>query len=348
MLAKGLVIAIVGASMAIGQNVFEPVTSRVQPADRKFATQLLENARGAYSLSRIGLAYDLQVSFVVDSGGATAFDGKWEMEDIFDPNQGLRWTAKAQAGYAITRISSKGMSWQSSTAAYIPLRLQEARAALFGAIPSGQWLSHDSLRTSQATFHGAQVTCILLSGRRVGANSSPRTWQETEECIDSNTGLLQLHSLVPGRYYSYDYSNAPQIGGHTFPRKITVIEGGKTVSEISVESLREIASPDPSLFTPSDEMRAKGRAIVMAEARKITRVERISGGASTPVAGAQPVCIFGLVAPWGELMEAHSLQPSDPNSEAALAAAQRLDFSHPVPPGSPPEQHFVFVIVSEK
>ena len=60
--------------------------------------------------------------------------GKWKMCSI--PRQGLRWTARSSAAYAITRISSQGMFYGEETASYVPLRLQEARAALFDPIPS--------------------------------------------------------------------------------------------------------------------------------------------------------------------------------------------------------------------
>jgi hypothetical protein len=56
------------------------------------------------------------------------------------------------------------------------------------------------------------------------------------------------------------------------------------------------------------------------------------------------VCVFGVVTPAGQLVEAHSLQPSDPNSQAALDAAKQMSFSQPSVPGDYPQQHFVFVI----
>ena len=58
----------------------------------------------------------------------------------------------------------------------------------------------------------------------------------------------------------------------------------------------------------------------------------------------RPVCVFGLVTPAGHLVEAHSLQPSDPNSEAAVKDAEAIDFSPTMRAGAPPQQHFVFVI----
>jgi hypothetical protein len=58
----------------------------------------------------------------------------------------------------------------------------------------------------------------------------------------------------------------------------------------------------------------------------------------------RPVCIFGLVGSTGQLVEAHSLQPSDPNSQAALEDAKGIDFAPTIAPGTAPRQHFVFVI----
>ena len=119
-------------------------------------------------------------------------------------------------------------------------------------------------------------------------------------------------------------------------------EAGKTVTEISVDSLTELPAADPSLFVPTEEMKARGRAITMAEAQKISVVSG-QGGAT-----AHAVCVFGVVTPSGQLAEAHSLQPSDPNSQAAVEAAKQMNFSFPPPLGPQPQQHFVFVIYSSR
>jgi len=228
------------------------------------------------------------------------------------------------------------MFYAAGTGGAIPLRLHEARAALFG--PMGK-VDRQLIRTSTATFHGAQLTCVLISNSGTAITATPgRRWEETEECIDPQSGLLQVHSQVPGRYYAYDYSNAPQLDGHVLPRKVTVTEAGKIVSAISVDSLQELSAADPALFVPTAEMQARGPAIAMAAAQKITRFAGPGAFAST-----SPVCVFGLVTPSGQLVEAHSLQPSHPNSPAAVEAAQRINFARPAPPGSRPQQHFVFV-----
>ncbi len=358
MVAKEMlwVFAAAGLSLtALGQNVrgiaplpgdpLEMVTGPTQvaatAASREAALQLLARARSNYALKSAGHAYDLKITFMVNSGGQTEYDGAWEMEDLFDPQQGLRWTAKAEAGYTMTQISSHGMLFGDGTSSTIPLRLQEARAALLDPIPSTANAGHGLIRVSTSAFNGAPVSCVLLSGLGNAATATPsRRWEETEDCIDPQSGLLQVHSQVPGRYYAYDYSNAPQLSGHVLPRKVTVTEAGKIVSEISVVSLTELPATDLSLFVPTAEMKERGRATAMAGAQKIV----IGGGPFRSAAEAQPVCVFGLVTPAGQLVEAHSLQPSDPHSQAAVEAAKRMNFSSRARLGAPPQQHFVFVI----
>lgn len=358
MISKGILGLIAGGGLSLasfGQNVvrmapipgdpLELVTGPIQvadtPASREAVRQLLARARNSYALQSAGHGYDLKVTFTVNSGGETAYDGAWEMEDIFDPQQGLRWTARAAAGYTTTRISSNDMFYEEGTASAIPLRLHEARAALFGPVPSSGNIDRDLIRTSTATFKGTQLTCILISGSGNAATATPgRRWEETEECIDPQSGLLRVHSQVPGRYYAYEYSNAAQADGYVFPQKVIVTEGGKTVSEISIESLTELPAADPSLFVPSAEMKARGPAVAMAGAIKMSR---FSGRPLTAGATVQPVCVFGLVTSVGQLVEAHSLQPSDPNSQAAVEAAKRMNFSTPPQRGARPQQHFVFV-----
>jgi hypothetical protein len=331
----------------IPSDPLELVTGQVHvvgtPARREAILQLLDRARNSYALRKAGRAYDLKVSFTVDSGGQTEYDGAWEMEDVFDPQQGLRWTAAGAGGYTTTQISSKKRFYEDGTANTIPLRLHEARAALFDPIPSSGNAARALIRTSSATFNGVQVTCVLLSASGSAATAMPgRAWEESEECIDPQSGLLQVQSQVPGRYYAYDYSNVPQLGGCRLPRKVTVTEAGKIVSAISVDSLKELSTADPSLFVPTGEMKGRGPAIAMAGAQKMS----LDSGPNLFSSGGtvRPVCVFGLVMPTGQLVEAHSLQPSDPNSQAAVEAAKRMNFLNPAPPGARPQQHFVFVI----
>jgi hypothetical protein len=313
------------------------------PAGRVAVGQLLARARDSYALRTAGHGYDVKVTFTVNSEGQTDYDGAWEMEDLFDSQLGLRWTAKAAAGFQATRISSHGTSYGEGTGSTIPLRLQEARAALFDPIPSDANIKRESIRTSAAAFNGAKLTCILLSGLATTPTEvAGRRWEETEECIDPQSGLLQIHSQVPGRYYAYDYTNAPRSGDHVLPRKVMVSEAGKIVSTISVESLAEIVGADPGLFVPTAGMKTVRGAIALGTAQKILTVSPQGPGTSDST--IHTVCVFGLVTASGQLVEAHSLQPSDPNSQAALEAVKRMTLTAPGTRRAQPEQHFVFVI----
>jgi len=343
--------------MAFGQNApkvapvprdpLELATSPIQAANtsasREAALQLLARARSSFALRSAGQGYDLKVSFTVDSHGETNYDGAWEMEDLFAPGQGHRWTATAASGYTTTGIATAGEIYGDGTASAVPLRLLEARGVLFDPIQSPAYADRGSIRTSTATFHGATVTCLSLSRSRNTANLAPgRDWEETEECIDPQSGLLQVHSEAPGRYAAYDYADAPQLGGHILPRSVTITEAGRTVSKISVESLLGMTTADRGLFVPTDAMKAKGPAVAMTSATKVSRIQ--GQGPFTSAVTLRPVCVFGMVTPTGHLVEAHALQPSDPNSQAAVEDAKKIDFSPQTPAGAPPRQHFVFVI----
>jgi hypothetical protein len=321
---------------ALGQNApniapvprdpLELATGQIQaadtPASRETALQLLGRARSSFALRSTAQAYDLKVSFTVDSLGETNYDGAWEMEDLFVPRQGHRWTATAASGYTTTSVATGGEIFGEGTSSAVPLRLLEARGVLFDPIQSPSYADRGSIRTSTATFRGATVTCLLLSRSRNTVNlAAGRDWEETEECIDPQSGLLQVHSEVPGRYAAYDYSNAPQFAGHTLPRTVTITEAGRIVSKISVESLQGVTGTDASLFVPTDTMKAKGPAVAMTSATKVSRVQ--GQGPFTSAMTLHPVCVFGIVTPTGHLVEAHALQPSDPNSQAAVEDAKK-------------------------
>lgn len=326
----------------VASDPLELAAGKIQSAEasnRKAALNLLARARGNYALRRPGLGYDLKVTFTTDSLGQTNYDGAWELEDLFLPGHGLHWTARATAGYSITGISTIGGLYNDGSDEDVPLRLEEARGILLHPLSSADYASRESIRTTTAPFQGTTVTCVLLStAKKLDPPTLGRAWEESEECIDPQTGFLMMHSEAPGRYVVYDYTNATPFHGQTLPRTVTVYEGGRVVSTLTVQKLEEVNEADQNLFLPTDRMRAKGRSVEMTAATKISRVHgHVASGMTI-----RPVCVFGLVTPTGQLVEAHSLQPSDPNSQAAVEDAKQINSS--APPGAPPRQHFVFVI----
>lgn len=322
------------------KDPLELVTSGAQIADaaesQKDAVPLLTRARSNEVIRNSNQGYDIKVSFTVTSGGQTEYDGDWEMEEIHIPRLGTRWTARTASGYSTTQISAGGLNYGEGTTT-MPLRLHEARAALFAA--AATTTDQSRIRTANATYNGLPVTCVLLAGSEsLPTPGGGRRWDETEECIDPKTGLLQVHSQVPGRYYAYDYTDAPPLGNRVVPRKITVTESGKTVVVIRVDSVTPLSDADPKLFEAGKEMKW---APISASAQKLFVYP--GQGAISPDAVIQPVCVFGLITPEGKLAEAHSMQAADPNSQAAVDYAKAMNYYGPTPGGGP-TQHFVFII----
>lgn len=313
----------------------------VETEERDSVLQLLARARGSYELRTAGVGYDVKITFKVNSGGRTEYDGAWQMEELFIPREQARWTASGAAGYSITQISSGNLHYADVAANTIPLRLHEVRGALFDPIPKNA--SRSFLRTSTATYNGKPVICVLLSssGRRSQVRAG-RRWEEIEDCIDPASGLLQVHSQAPGRYIAYDYADAPRLGDRMLPRQVIITEGGILVTEIHVDDLAEPSGADPNLFVPTEKMKELGPAVVMGDAQHIIVSPR--DGTVAADAALQPVCVFGLVAPSGKVVEAHSLQPSDPNSKIAIQMTKGMRFGEPTPLGTRPEQHFVFIM----
>jgi len=331
----------------IPRDALELATGRIQvadaAADRDVDLKLLTRARNSYALRNSRQPWDLTVHFTVDSLGQTNYDGEWEMEDVFAPGQGLHWTAKSAGGYTITGIIGANANYVEASTSAVPLRLQEARAMLYDPLPSVAYAKNGSIRTVTADFRGSTVVCVLLARSRNATNpAGERGWDESEDCIDPDSGLLQMHSEVPGRYVVYDYANSARLGSHVLPGTVTITEGGRVVSRISVTSLRADPAVDPGLFVPTNVMMASGPGVAMTAATKIARIQ--GAGPLAPGMTMRPVCVLGIVTPAGRLEEAHSLQPSDPNSEAAVQDAESIDFSPSIRPGSPPQQHFAFVI----
>lgn len=322
-----------------------PLQTANTPSRRRAAVELLTRARKTYALRAGGHGYDLEVSFTVHSTGQTLYDGTWTMEEIFVPHQGRRWTATSAAGFTTTQLFVGKNVYGKGTSGIIPYRLHQVRAALFGPIATPQYVNRDALRTTTSTLNGAPVTCLFLSRPGKGPSvPQGRRWDESEECIDPQTGLLLVHSLAPGTYDYYDYTNGPALGDRRLPRKVTIIEGDKTVVDVEVNSLTEPGSVDPGLFTPDQEMKAANQGLVLGQARKLVVFD--SPAPIAPASLIHPVCIAGVITPSGQFVEAHSLQPSDLNSDAALQFAQHMNFTaQPLVDGAPPQQHLGFVIV---
>lgn len=333
-----------------GQNQVAPVpsdplelaTGPVQVADspdkRAAILAFLERARQNDNLhAPVGAPFDLKVSFV--SSGQSLYNGPGEMEEVWMAPRTWRWTARL-GDYSQSRIYHNGVAYDTNAHAYLPLRLQMVRSAIFWPV-SGNFAGL-LIRTAAASWKGAPVTCALVSGTRSEVTTIPgRRWQEEEFCVDPKSGLLQTYSMAPGIYNVYDYSNAFQFHGSTIARQISIVENGSPVVQVQLEGLQDAGPLDPASFTPTAEMHGPGVVI-----RGPFRFAQSVANAQVTSGTIQPVIVHALLDVTGKVLEAESLQVADTSlSEAALQLVRTNNYGPPTLRAEMPVQREVFINV---
>jgi hypothetical protein len=335
---------------SFGQDQLAPVpsdplelaTGPVQIADtpdkRAAILALLERARQNDNLhAPAGSPFDLKVSFV--SSGQTSYAGPGEMEEVWVTPGTWRWTARL-GDYSQSRIYYHGSAYDTNAHAYLPLRLQMVRSAIFWPV-SGNFADM-LIRTAVASWKGAPVTCALISGTRSEVTAAPgRRWQEEEFCVDPKSGLLQTYSVAPGIYNVYDYSNAFQFHGSVIARQISIVENGNPVVQMQLESLLDAGAVDSASFTPTAEMQGPGVVI-----RGPLRFPQFVPNAQTTAGTIQPVIVHAVLDITGKVLEAESLDIANASlSEAALQLVKSGNYGPPATRGLTPVQREVFINV---
>lgn len=318
----------------------------VQDAEQRLAaTSLLTKAR---ELSNVrAQPYQMKTSFT--SSGGLPSDGSWTLEDISPSRKIYRWTAQGPNYSAVNlyTASTQGMLYTSQPGASIPLRLAQVRAAIFFVYPIIG--PQASLRTASGYLDGAPQHCVLTAFAFGGQSfSGGRSWQESEYCVDSNTGLLTIYSPVPGLYVHYDYSAAIHFHGKIIPGAFSVTEAGRTVIQAKTESVNDPVDPDSALFN-SAGLSPSGVGREMTPPNRSRSLIPLNGNFQQAASIANPliqvVILHGTVAPDGQLSEVEVLASSDPslNQTARDRAQQR----NPMPfarsqPGATPQSHEMF------
>lgn len=292
------------------------------PENRALILNLLERARqnGSELYAAGSPPVHLKVSFT--SSGQTRYSGAGEMEEIrYSRFTSWRWTAHL-GDYSQVRIFQNGVPYDEKTPGPIPLRVQMVRGAVIW--PMDNVRPGTMIRVATAQWRGTEVMCALLSFDEAASAARGRHWNEREFCVDTKSALLRIYSEAPGTYTVYDYNEALHFHGRTIARQISVVESGATVLQIRVESVEDAGTPDPSLFTPTKEMLARGPGIVLIPA------VRIPSGMAPPAGHSgklEPVIIHASIDDHGKVLEAEALQNSDPSlSDAALAMVKDLTY----------------------
>lgn len=291
-----------------------------QTDQRATVLGLIERARQNSDLhAPAGHPFDLKVSF--EAAGNLAQTGPGQMEEIWLQPYQWRWTAKL-GSYIQTRLMSGRMYDDNPT--FLPLRLQMVRGTIFWPIHMGP---NELLRIASGTWNGSAVMCVLNSNPRFEASKvAGRSWEESEFCIDTKSGLLQTYSVAPGIYAVYDYQNAMRFHASLLPRTISIFESGAVVLTVHLDSITDAAQADPTLFTPTPKMESQGTGPVIAG-----QLHFLAPGGVAPVSTGgmiQPVIVHALLDSEGKVQEAEALQTSDPTlASTALALVKNSTYA---------------------
>jgi len=310
------------------------------PENRTTVLGLLERARQSVSelYAQGGPAFSLKVSFT--AGGQSSYTGAGQMEEIRYNRELWRWSARL-GDYSQLRIFQNGIAYDEKTPGPIPLRIQMVRGTVIW--PMFRVRPGAAMRMAAGKWNGMDLMCALLSADERPSLSPGRRWQEEEYCVDTKAGLLRIYSEAPGIYVTYDYDDALQFHGRVVARNITVNEDGSPVLQIHVDSLQDPGRPDPNLFTPTKEMLSHGPGIVLRPPVRFTDIAPpVPGYAGTVL----PVIIHAAIDRDGKVVEAESLQNSDPTlSNAALTVVKRATYA-PQQEGYVPLQREAFIEVA--
>jgi hypothetical protein len=275
-----------------------------KPADRSAAIDALDRARKNFDLHGISTPYAFKLSF--ETNGTTQTEGEGTIEELSDGGSHWRWTAQLRDSHVI-RVGDANHVYGTNPSEPVPLRVQMVRSALLW--PIGRWVGASAIRAADVERDGKAMSCLLLS-RAIPPNPAPRSWVESEYCIDSTTGLLQMWSEAPGIYAVYDYSGAAEFHGHTFPRQVSIFEDGRLAVQARVESFEDAPNLDSSLFKPTSEMLEAGGSFTLASPNRFPmRVDPSNSPTSTFF---QPVIVHAILdAQDGSVLDAEALQNSD-------------------------------------
>jgi len=330
------------AQPPVPNDPLELVSGDAQPVQdaeqRAAAVNLLVKARALSDVR--AYPYDLKTTFV--SSGAS--EGTWSLEDTSPSRDVYRWTAQGPS-YSTINLRSRQLVYSNQPSGAIPLRLAQARTAVFFMYP--QTGAHASLRTAASSLNGAELTCILVANMaQTKPAAGPRRWEESEYCVDLKSGLLTTYSPVPGMYVAYDYANVLHFHDKAIPDKFTITQAGQTVIEARVESVGDARTLDPAVFQPAG-LEKIGVGQLMSQPWRVRT--RVMSGAGNSNGTLQVVVLDGIVNPQGQLGELQVLASTNAglnqSAQEKAAAWKNWQSLEDAQPGAAPQSHEVFFTV---
>ena len=286
--------------------------------DRSEALALLNKAKRPMRLhAPITPQHLLTVSFTAT--GDPANSGTGELTELWLAQQNWRWTAKL-GSFAVSRVGTRTGTFDEKPVPILPMRIHMLRNTLFWA---AQGLTASSqFRSAAVVWNGRPTTCLLVSDQReaAGEPSQSRRWSEEEYCIDDQSGLLQILSVVPGNYVVYSYSGGQSFHGQPLPDRIKAFIAGALAIDASVR-MEDPGAAD-TIASPTAEMMAAPAPIGLEEPLR-TRIDIPNASGS----GATPVMVNAQIGPDGKVVTLELCAASDRSlAPQALARVKEMSF----------------------
>ncbi len=320
---------------AVPHDPYEIVTGPAQVLDtgakRADILSALERARQNANLHAPGSA-SFRIHLTIDATGY----GYAQMEEDWVSGRKWRWTASL-GNISETRIGTNGAVYEAGPG--LPLRLQTLRSAIFWPVTIGP---QGLLRIASGNLNGTELLCILHSpGMPPNEAPAGRRWEETEYCIDTQSGLLRVYSQAPGIYVVFDYDQAVHFHDRVLPRRLALYEAGKKMIDARIDSLDDLTAADSQLFTPTQEMLSRGRVATAGGPLRFPQPAPVP--ANVALTAIQPVIVHASIAPDGHVLEAEALQNYGTLSEAAVGIVRAATYPAATMGGSHQREAFINV-----
>jgi hypothetical protein len=287
-----------------------PVESLTTPDSRTAALAMLQRCAQNTKLHAPSTpAYTLTASFT--AFGEAAQTGPGQLSETWWSGREWRWTA-ALGGVSVARTMFQGQLVDENTPASAPSRVHMLRNAIWFAAQDPP--ANIQIRTSASTWQGKPVTCVLTSGI-IGAptQTQGRLWEESESCIDNQSGRIMISSLAPGTYTVYGYDRNLDFHGRMLPDHISIYVAGSQV----IDSTFDIVDATTHISA------ATGNRPTSTLEGPLRMPIQVRGSA----ASVQPVIIHASVGGDGHVNEAELSATSDSSLvETALTQVRNMNF----------------------
>jgi hypothetical protein len=253
--------------------------------------------------------YSFTASFT--AFGETAQTGTGQLSETWWSGREWRWTASL-GGVSVARTAFQGQPVDETPTVIVPTRIHMLRNAIWFA--SQDPPANIQIRTSNSSWQGKPVTCVLTSGV-IGAptQTQGRLWEESESCIDNQSGRIMISSLAPGTYTVYGYDRNINFHGRMLPDHITIYAAGRQV----IDSTFDISDATTHIAA------AAGSRPTSTLGGPIRMPLQVPGN----TASVQPVIIHASVGGDGHVSEAELSATSDSSLvEAALTQVRGMNF----------------------